>query len=295
MQSDNMYMQNKVSKYLSQSAPINDQPWLTVFLTTVIVILILIFFQPFQFNLDTFGQFKVLLLFALVVIAGTSVVFILFPKIFKRFYDPDKWTVGKTLLTYVILFVLVGLGVTSLNYFVFIKHLPENYLPIFLTDMLATLTIGMVPLSIITFIVHNRALKRNLQAAKEMNQALSERIRRDTAATGFITLAGSTKESVTAKPEDILYIEATGNYVNVHYKQKGKLTYRLLRTTIRQIEETLQYQPTFVRCHRTYIVNTDKICNVTGNAQGYKLSLYDTSEEIPVSRTYLKSIKDILR
>jgi DNA-binding LytR/AlgR family response regulator len=81
-----------------------------------------------------------------------------------------------------------------------------------------------------------------------------------------ITLSGSTKDSVTAKPGDIVYIEAT-----------------------------LQQEPIFVRCHRTYIVNTDKIYSVTGNAQGYRLSLHDTQEEIPVSRTYLHVIKDLSR
>lgn len=283
-------MRNRITKYLSQPAPVNDRPWLTVGLITVIGGLVLFLFEPFGYN----GQIEVLLWFILAMVVCASLVFVLFPKIFKRFYTADRWTVGKTILVYLILIVLIGLCVTSLNYFVFITRPPENYLPIFLTDMFASLTIGIIPLCIITFIVQNRALKRNLKEAKEINHALAERIKPDITDEGFITLAGSTRDSVTARPEDILFLEATGNYVNVHYRQDNKTVYKLLRTTIKQVEEALQNQPVFVRCHRTFIVNTQKIYNVTGNAQGYKLFLYDTPEEIPVSRTYLKSLKDIL-
>lgn len=288
-------MNNAFIKYLSRPAPVNDRPWLSVILSTVIVIFILCVFQPFSFHLHTTGQLKVLLWFAFITVAGTTLVFVLFPRIFRRFYDPAGWTVGKTLLSYLILLVLLGLGVTSLNYFIFIRVLPENYLPVFLTDMIATVTIGMIPLSIITFIIQNRALKNNLYAAKELNQVLSGRVQQDTVRNGVINLTGSTKESVTLRPEDILYIEATGNYINVHYRHEDKTVYKLLRTTIKQAEEVLRVQPAFVRCHRAFIVNTDKIYNVTGNAQGYKLAIYDTGAEIPVSRTYLKAIKEVLR
>ena len=286
---------NKLTRYLSQPAPINDHPWLSVILTTVISFLILCIFQPFEFNLNNIGQIKVLLWFTSFFIINSTIVFVLFPKIFKRFYNPDTWTIGKTLLTFLFVIVLMGLCVTSLNYFVINKDFPEHYISIFLTDMLASLTIGSIPACIIMFIIQNRALQRNLKEAKELNKLLSERIKPNILEEGHITLAGSTKESITVKPEDIIYMEATGNYVNVHYKQDNKVTYKLLRITIRQVEETLQQHSMFIRCHRAFIVNSDKIYNVTGNAQGYKLKLYDSIEEIPVSRTYLKSLRDILR
>jgi len=199
------------------------------------------------------------------------------------------------LLNYLILLILLGLGVILLNYFVFLEQPPESLVDMFVTLIFATLSIGMVPLIVHTLIIQNRALKQNLLAAKEMNQVLSERIKPDATKNGLITLTGSTKESITVKPENILYIEATGNYVNVHYKYDDRLTYKLLRSTIKQAEESLQNQPEFVRCHRAFIVNTDKIYHVTGNAQGYKLSLHDTMEEIPVSRTHLNTIKDVLK
>jgi len=286
---------NKLTGYLSQPAPINDRPWLSVILTTVISFLILCIFQPFEFNLDNAGQIKVLLWFTSFFIINTTIVFVLFPKIFKRFYNPDTWTVGKTLLTFLFVIVLMGLCVTSLNYFVINKDFPERYISIFLMDMFASLTIGSIPACIIMFIIQNRELQHNLKEAKDLNKLLTERIKPNILEEGQIILSGSTKESITVKPEDIIYMEATGNYVNVHYKQDNKVTYKLLRITITQVEEALQQHVIFIRCHRAFIINTHKIYNVKGSAQGYKLKLYDSIDEIPVSRTYLKSLRDILR
>jgi hypothetical protein len=288
-------MKNKLSKYLSQPAPVNDKPWLSVLLCVSTVVFILALFEPFSFRLNSVGQMWVLVGFALLTMLMASLEFVLFPVLFRRFYHPEKWDVGRSLLNNVFFLLMTGVGVVCYDYFLVTKQLP-GYFPMgFFVDLFAVLTIGFVPLSIITIVSQNSALKRNLNSSKEINRILSERIRRHTPTEGLITLAGSTKDSVTAKPGDIVYIEATGNYVNVHYKQGDKLTYKLLRTTIRKIEETLLQEPIFVRCHRTYIVNTDKIYSVTGNAQGYRLSLHDTQEEIPVSRTYLHVIKDLSR
>lgn len=83
---------------MSQPAPVNEKPWLSVLLCVAIVIFILAIFEPFNFRLNSLGQVWVLVGFALLTMLVTSMAFVLFPKIFKRFYNPDKWTTGKSLL-----------------------------------------------------------------------------------------------------------------------------------------------------------------------------------------------------
>ena len=176
------------------------------------------------------------------------------------------------------------------------KQLPQYFPMGFLVDLFATLTIGIVPLSIITIISQNNTLKRNLNSSEEINQILSERVKSlSNNNDEVITLKGSIKESINLKPEDIIYVESEGNYVNVYYKQDAKIMHRLLRSTIKQIEESLQNHVMLIRCHRAFIVNINYISNTKGNAQGYQLTLNDISQKIPVSRTYLKSVKDALR
>lgn len=288
-------MRSKVSKYLSQPAPVNEKPWLSVLLCVAIVIFILAIFEPFNFRLNSLGQVWVLAGFALLTMLVTSIAFVLLPKIFKRFYNPDKWTTGKSLLNNVFFLIIMGIGVVCYDYFIVMKQLPEYFPMGFLVDLLAALTIGIIPLSIITIITQNNALKRNLNSSKEINQILSERIKISPIKEDLITLNKSTKESISIRPEDILYMESEGNYVNVHYRQDEKVTYKQIRSTIKQMEETLQNHPMFIRCHRAFIVNINYISNAEGNAQGYQLTLSNVPQEIPVSRTYLKNIKDALQ
>jgi multisubunit Na+/H+ antiporter MnhG subunit len=221
-------MKNKYSTYLSQPAPVADRPWLSVLLCVASVVFILALFEPFSFRLNSLGQMWVLIGFACLTLFIASLGFVLFPMVFKRFYHPDKWTIGRSLLNNVVFLLMMGVGVVCYDFFLVMKQSPAYFPMGFFVDLFAVLTIGIAPLSIITIVNQNRTLKRN-------------------------------------------------------------------RTTIRQIEETLQQELAFVRCHRAYIVNTGRIDRVTGNAQGYKLSLRDTSEEIPVSRIYLNAIKEILR
>lgn len=288
-------MRSKVSKYLSQPAPVNEKPWLSVLLCVAIVIFILAIFEPFNFRLNSLGQVWVLVGFALLTMLVTSIAFVLFPKIFKRFYNPDKWTTGKSLLNNVFFLIIMGIGVVCYDYFIVMKQLPEYFPMGFLVDLFAALTIGIIPLSIITIITQNNALKRNLNSSKEINQILSERIKISPIKEDLITLNKSIKESISIRPDDILYLESEGNYVNVHYRQDEKVTYKQIRSTIKQMEETLQNHPMFIRCHRAFIVNINYISNAEGNAQGYQLTLSNVPLEIPVSRTYLKNIKDALQ
>lgn len=66
-------MRSKVSKYLSQPAPVNEKPWLSVLLCVAIVIFILAIFEPFNFRLNSLGQVWVLVGFALLTMLVTSI------------------------------------------------------------------------------------------------------------------------------------------------------------------------------------------------------------------------------
>jgi DNA-binding LytR/AlgR family response regulator len=50
------------------------------------------------------------------------------------------------------------------------------------------------------------------------------------------------------------------------------------------VEESTRHLPFLFRCHRAYIVNLDRVTNIGGNAQGYRLSLSNNPEVVPVSR-----------
>lgn len=107
-----------------------------------------------------------------------------------------------------------------------------------------------------------------------------------------ILLSGSTKDCLSLLPADLLYLEAFGNYVKIHYEVSGQVRQKLLRATIKQMEEALATCPSILRCHRAFLVNLDQVVRLQGNAGGYHLFFRQTEDEVPVSRAYTATVRE---
>lgn len=95
---------------------------------------------------------------------------------------------------------------------------------------------------------------------------------------------------LSVKKESILYIEAAENYVCVHYINKDKISKYLLRETLKKLEKDFE-STRIVRCHRSYMINFDKVRVIKRDKSGLKLELdIDDQTEIPVSKTYIGSV-----
>lgn len=104
----------------------------------------------------------------------------------------------------------------------------------------------------------------------------------------FHDYAGALK--FTVKLENIYYIKAEGNYVNVFYNNKGGISSFVLRNKIQAIEDSLAGTP-LMRCHRTYIVNSNNIKLIRTEDEGYYIDFNQPGlESVPVSRTYSEKI-----
>jgi DNA-binding LytR/AlgR family response regulator len=230
--------------------------------------------------------------YALVTAISTAVVGYLFPMVFKRFYHPDRWTYGKNILQCIFIVSVIGLG-----NFLFDRGLTDRpsdtFIPMLLTYLLITFLIGIIPAVVIVVLSQNRNLKRNFRDARELNRHLAdslkatEKVHREGTP---VRLSGATKDGIELYPEDILYLEAAGNYILIHYKTAGQdaVEQKRLRATISQMEEMLAAYSFIVKCHRAFLVNLSYITAVEGNSQGLLLSLRHVSNTIPVSRTYTK-------
>lgn len=289
---------NKFTRFLKQPYPLFEKPWLLVTIMALSLIFILSVFQPFNFNMGSIAHLWVLIAFVVITIMGTSIVFVFFPKFFPKFYNPDRWTVGKNIFHYLFFLFFLSVLVAIMDLIILPvltgkEPISFFYYPFFI-NIFATFTVCIIPIILITFLTKNKELKNNLQEAIRLNKILSERDKSTSSQEDCIQLYGNTREFVKAKPEDIRYIEVSGNYVDVYFLQEQKITHKLLRATIKQIEEQLQTYSMFVRCHRAFIVNINQVSNVVGNTQGYKLELFDIPYEIPVSRRYTKQFKEAI-
>lgn len=92
---------------------------------------------------------------------------------------------------------------------------------------------------------------------------------------------------------DILFIEASSNYVVVSYVKKDKVSRFLLRNTMKKLEPELADYG-IIRCHRSFMVNVERVSLMRKDRTGLVLEL-DSPEnlEIPVTKTYLDALLKI--
>lgn len=290
-------MIKKLSTFLQQPAPVGQKPWVMV----VAVTLIVFFLLSMMVNVsESTMRWKVITGFTAVTTAVTTLWAYGFPVIFKRFYSPKNWVLWKMLLNNLIIIGLITIGNVLFHFYLF--GVPEGKgVAVFLSYIYLTLLIGLLPATVATLIVSNSALKRNLQESREMNTQLYARTSVSDATpptpsvpAETITLSGSTRETVDITPDDLLYIEASANYLLINYLLDGKVKEKQIRSTIARQEEALAAYPHIIRCHRAFIVNTSYITSFNGNAQGLQLNLAHSNATIPVSRSYIPVIRGVL-
>ncbi|HUW04712.1 MAG TPA: LytTR family DNA-binding domain-containing protein [Williamwhitmania sp.] len=94
----------------------------------------------------------------------------------------------------------------------------------------------------------------------------------------------------SVKMESLLYLEASDNYVKVCYLNKEKIARYMLRNTLKKMEANFNGME-LIRCHRSYMVNFDKVKVIRKDKDGLMLEL-DTlnAVDIPVSKTYVENV-----
>ncbi len=89
------------------------------------------------------------------------------------------------------------------------------------------------------------------------------------------------KEYHQVSMDDILFVEAKGNYSSIFLKEEELLVHE----KISDLEELLPH-PSFLRVHRSFIVAVSKIKTIQGN------TITAGEHEVPVGQTYSKIVRE---
>lgn len=237
-----------------------------------LVYLFLIVFQPF--GTENFHHpYKYLILFPYTLIFGSA--FFASSLCTTRFKD---WNIASELLK---VFLILFLG-SVLSYFynsLFISHVAlsfENYGYMFLYS----LAVGIPTSSI--YILSRYIYLKKYYGNKAENMTLQ------TIEVPILTISVNNTELMIPE-SDFLCIQSMENYCALYYLDKDVVKKMWLRISLSNILKQVQTQ-TIKRCHRSYIVNLDKVRNLKDNAQGYKLILSEMDFDIPVSRSFIPVI-----
>lgn len=90
----------------------------------------------------------------------------------------------------------------------------------------------------------------------------------------------------------LYYIESADNYVKIHYLNKGRMQHFMLRNSLKNIDE-LFGDRLLLRCHRSYMVNFDKVKVLRKADEGLCMDFdSDQVPNIPISKTYSARVLD---
>jgi len=252
--------------------------------------LFVLFFQPFEYRLEDFND-------RLIYVLGIGVITFLVLGIF-RIFMPVSLTSRIRMESVKIsnevgLILLIWLFITTSNIF-YLHYVGKVMLSLSVGVKIAlfsafpsiVLKLADVNMSLRDQLRH--FVRRNLKLEHDLAKAKQKVL------DPIVLQSDSKNDSIQLNPDDIMLIRSADNYVEVFYRRDEKTERKLLRNTLKNIQNDLSNMPDFIRCHRTCIVNTSYILNLTNSYKGHRLTLLDMEEEIPVSRQYILGIKDVL-
>jgi len=263
---------------------------LRYFLAGCFVAFFLIFFQPFGTNSANF-PYKNLFLsgYGWITFLALVISFHLLPLLFKSFFKEEKWVLWKQMVLAIFAISLSFIG--CYFYMQLWLHRPPTLKGFFYFYRMV-LPIALFPVLIFYLLDYIYQLKKNQQFAQNLNQHITPK----TTVTTTIHFKDENGKADFSLPLDqLFFIKAANNYVEINYLEADKMRKHLLRNSIKNIDQQLDF-PTVKRCHRSYLVNMDKVGKITGNAQGYKIHFPFSAEfVVPVSRSKGKELLAILK
>lgn len=197
----------------------------------------------------------------------------------------DNWTLGKWILDSGLLLACISIG--NFFFYNFTVNWSAFSLLVLGTITIPTVLIGLFPIAFSGMAVQMRAERENQRTAGQMLLA-STRKQDFHPPSKLVPLGDGT---FSLDPGALLFCEARQNYVRCVFLQEGGTGEETIRATLRGLEEQLGGKE-LMRCHRSYLVNTRHIRAARGNAQGLRLDMIGTEEEIPVSRAYVQLLRE---
>ena len=270
--------------------------WMSLALGVGFVTFFLFMFRPFGMqDLSAGKAFNVAISFGLVTGLATVIWFSMVRYLHKAgLIREENWTSGKEILADLGFIIFVGMANMVYSS---IRFSSPITLETFIIWQKLTFLVGLFPTIFGVLLKQIRLMKHYSNEATILNASISGRESEKSGPNGnALRLLGDNQNEELIIPADSLYyVSAADNYVQVYYRKEGSLESTMLRSTLKKIEGMLTGQEAFFRCHRTYLVNLNKVNGISGNAQGFKLELEGIDDPIPVSRSLNKSIHQHLQ
>jgi LytTr DNA-binding domain-containing protein len=294
----------------------------------VFVFLFLFLFRPFR--LDLYPPVRLLYTTAVYGLITGTVIFagsFLLIKLIGPFIKEERWTLGKQILWNTFLMVCIALLNVFVTQFMLNVPIPLSW---YFKMLIWVFMLGIFPIAIAELLTYNHYLRRHVKKASEMSELMlksntTENIAQQS--VPFLTMSLKEEEVLDAEPatknfglppnvadlasgdllltgenlgdnleipgDKLLAVQALDNYVNIFWELNGVLQTTMLRNTLTNIARQVSDLPYLYRTHRGWLVNTKRVIQVEGNAQGLKLLVPLLKQRVPVSRANIAGYRSI--
>ncbi len=255
------------------------------------IFLFILFFQPFP--LDKFDFNNRLLFHA--GIAAIIYLFMVMVRVTSRWLTRDQdQSIPETLIHSEIddLIILALNSVAIVFYLRYVGSVDISFYIVFIVIMIC-----LIP-PVILWLYDNfiEIKQRNLSLINDKEVLLKklEKYKEDFQNKSFDFISESSNEKLSLQIADVIVIKSADNYVEIVYREDDIIRNKLIRNTLKGIEQQTMSFSNFIRCHRTAIINTYYIEKLNRKFNNYWLTIKGYNEHVPVSRQYLLKIKEVL-
>ncbi|GAK94868.1 hypothetical protein JCM19298_1698 [Nonlabens ulvanivorans] len=259
--------------------------WLFALLSGLFVFLFLIFFQPFGAGQSIAYKYIFLAGFGVAVFLGVATTYFILPILFREFFRPEKWTIAKEIILQSCCILIIS-TFNSLHNYNWWRDI--DLYQTFLNFLIITISIGIFPIIGLIFFKERTLSKRNIERAHLLSNQLPTEAVVDTSSIKI--QEESVKELPIVMPlSEFVYAQSEGNYITIYYLDDNTLMHKLIRLSLKQLEIQLENLSQIKRCHRSYLINTQHITSIDGNARSLTIQLDKITTSIPVSRSFSKA------
>jgi len=279
-------MTNTLNRYLDLLKKYFN-PFITI---SIGVFLFVLFFQPFPIVIFDPND-------KLIFVAGLSLITFLslsIVKIIAKIFNYELESVEKKSVLPSVLTTLGIFVISSLAFAFYLRYVGKIGISFYVMAKIMIICLsGAIILRVYELITALRQHSESLIKEKKTIQKLVERYEEDYLNKSIVFASDTGSETISLLIAEVAYIRSADNYVEIVYHESDDFKKKLLRNTLRGIEQQIKSYTNFVRCHRVCIVNSHFIEKLNKNYGSYSLSIKGHDEKIPVSRQYILKIKEI--
>jgi hypothetical protein len=286
--------------------------WLFSILLPAYLIAFMVFLKPLEGPVVVYNYSMANLLFVFIsYVLITLFSSVLLPCLVPKYFNPEKWNVTRFLMW----FFTFCMVVIIFSYLTDLKLQQVGDLNawtmLYLKSYMAPIAVFLAATVLIFFFIYNPQIEPDVKPEMVLPQSYNLVVKTltthipQTPSLSIKFYDTSGKNILVVQLENLYYITSANNYIEIFYNKKTAnsaeldnpivLSKILFRNTLKTIEEDNATIPSLYRCHKAYIINTQKVTSIKGNTKGYTLYFKDIDVEIPVSRNKNEELEKVFQ